>query len=106
MEGSGSWFETCQARYYLARRARLTCQHMARPTLKKGCDRIRWVSQLMVPGWREWNEQLLNEYMYPHDVVEVLKIRLSERIQSNHIAWFYEKNGIHNKKRVQVSSEY
>jgi hypothetical protein len=65
-----------------------------RITLKKGHGRIKWVSQLMVPGWHEWNEQLLNEYMYPHDVAEVMKIRLSERVQSDHIAWFYEKSGI------------
>jgi hypothetical protein len=51
-----------------------------RITLKKGRGRIRWLSQLMVPGRREWNDQLLNEYMYPHDVAEVMKIKLSERV--------------------------
>jgi hypothetical protein len=51
-----------------------------RITLKKGRGRIRWLSQLMVPGQHEWNDQLLNEYMYPHDVAEVMKIKLSERV--------------------------
>jgi hypothetical protein len=51
---------------------------------------MRWVSQLMVPGRCEWNEQLLKECMYPHDIDEVFKIRLSKRIQNDNIAWFYE----------------
>jgi hypothetical protein len=63
-------------------------------TLKKGRGRIRWVSQLTVPDRCEWNEQTLHECMYPHDVAEVLKIRLSERVQADHIAWFYEKSEI------------
>jgi hypothetical protein len=48
----------------------------------------------MLPDHREWNEQLLKECMYPHDVNEVLKIRLSERIQDDHIERFYERSGI------------
>jgi hypothetical protein len=48
----------------------------------------------MLPDRREWNEQLLKECLYPHDVNEVLKIRLSERIPDDHIAWFYERSGI------------
>jgi hypothetical protein len=48
----------------------------------------------MHPRCREWDEQMLNECMYPHDMAEVLKIRLSERLQSNHIAWFYDQTGI------------
>jgi hypothetical protein len=63
-------------------------------TLKKGRGRMRWVSQLMVPGRHEWNEQILHECMYLHDVVEVLKIRLSKRVQADHIAWFYDRSGI------------
>jgi hypothetical protein len=63
-------------------------------SLKKGCGLMRWVSQLMVPSRCEWNEQTLHECMYPHAVVEVLKVRLSERVQADHIAWFYEKSGI------------
>jgi hypothetical protein len=62
-----------------------------RLSLKKGRLRLRWVSQLMLPDGSEWNEQLLKECMYPHNVNEVLKIRLSERIQDDHIAWFYER---------------
>jgi hypothetical protein len=41
---------------------------------------------------------MLKECMYPHDVAEVLKIRLSDRLQSDHIAWFYERSGIFTVK--------
>jgi hypothetical protein len=52
----------------------------------------------MLPDSSEWNEQLLKECMYPHNVNEVLKIRLSERIQDDHIAWFYERSGVFTVK--------
>jgi hypothetical protein len=58
-----------------------------RITMKKGRARFRWVSQLMVPGRREWNEQVINACMHPHDAEQVLRIRLSDRIQDDHIAW-------------------
>jgi hypothetical protein len=44
-------------------------------SMKKGRSRLRWVSQLMVPGRHEWDENCLKECMYPHDVHKVLKIR-------------------------------
>jgi hypothetical protein len=67
-------------------------------SLKKGHGRMRWVSQLMLPGRREWDEQMLNKCMYSHDVAEVLKIRLLDRLQSDHISWFYEHSGIFRMK--------
>jgi hypothetical protein len=45
-------------------------------TMKKGRLRIRWVSQLMKSGRREWDDQSINSCMYPYDACEVLKIRL------------------------------
>jgi hypothetical protein len=45
----------------------------------------------MVPGWREWDVQLLKSVLCPHDVQEVLKVRLSKRALNDHVAWFYEK---------------
>jgi hypothetical protein len=41
---------------------------------------------------------MLNECMYPHNVAEVIKIRLSDRLQSDHIAWFYEHSSIFTVK--------
>jgi hypothetical protein len=65
-----------------------------RITMKKGHARFRWVSQLMVPGRREWNEQVINACMHPHDPEQVLRIRLSDRIQDDHIAWALERTRV------------
>jgi hypothetical protein len=60
-------------------------------TLKKGRMRLRWVSQLMKPGQREWDVQRLQTCMYPHDIEEILKIRLSNTNTEDILAWHYEK---------------
>jgi hypothetical protein len=69
-------------------------------TLKKGMSRLRWVSQLMVPGRWEWDVSVLRSCLYPHNVEEVLKIRPMQRNGEDFIAWFYEKNGIFTVKSV------
>jgi ribose 1,5-bisphosphokinase PhnN len=65
-----------------------------RITMKKGRVRLRWVSQLVLPDRREWDEQLIEQCMYTHDAREVLQIRLSDRGQDDQIAWALEKSGI------------
>jgi hypothetical protein len=59
---------------------------------KRGRMRLCWVSQLMVPGRREWDVQLLESVLLPHDIQEVLKVRLSVRAPEDHVTWFYEKS--------------
>jgi hypothetical protein len=60
------------------------------PSLKingrKGRARLRWVSQLMVPGRREWDMNVLRSCLLPHDVEEAGKICLSDRITEDMIA--------------------
>jgi hypothetical protein len=63
-------------------------------TMKRTRTRLRWVSQLMIPERHEWDEQLLRIILYPHDVHVVLKVRLSERVMEDFVAWYYEKSGI------------
>jgi ribonuclease HI len=63
-------------------------------TLKRGRAHLRWVSQLMVPGRKEWDVPLLNSVLYPHDAQEVMKIRLSARVPEDHVAWFYETSDL------------
>jgi hypothetical protein len=41
---------------------------------------------------------LLHSILYQHDVEEVLRIRPSERIQEDFIAWFYDKSGVFSVK--------
>jgi hypothetical protein len=62
--------------------------------MKRMRTRLRWVSQLMIPGRREWDEQLLRTILYPHDVHVVLKVRLLERVTEDFVSWYYEKSGI------------
>jgi hypothetical protein len=47
-------------------------------SLKKGRSRLRWVTQLMKPNLRDWDEHVIRSCMYPVDAGEVLKIRLTE----------------------------
>jgi hypothetical protein len=56
-------------------------------TMKKGRSRLRWVSRLMLPNQKEWNEQLIRECMYPHNELEVMQIRLSGWHQDDQLAW-------------------
>jgi hypothetical protein len=48
-------------------------------SLKKGKPRLRWVSQLMTPGRREWDMRTLETCFHNHDIEEIKKIRLWER---------------------------
>jgi hypothetical protein len=55
-------------------------------SLKRGRTWLRWVSQLLIEGRREWDVQLLNSILYRHDVEEILKIKLFDRVQEDHMA--------------------
>jgi hypothetical protein len=66
--------------------------------MKRGRAHIRWVSQLMVPCHREWGVPILRSVLFPHEVQEVLKVRLSYRAPDDHVAWFYEKSGVFSVK--------
>jgi hypothetical protein len=49
----------------------------------------------------EWDTQVLETCFYNHDIEEICKIRLSERMHEDVIAWHYEKSGI-----LSVKSAY
>jgi hypothetical protein len=53
---------------------------------RKVRTRLRWVSQLMIPGRREWDLNVLRSCLLPHDVHEVRKIHLSDRTSEDMIA--------------------
>jgi ribonuclease HI len=73
-----------------------------RITIKKGRSRIRWVSQLMIAGRREWDTQVLRTCFYNHDIKDICKIRLSDRMHEDVIAWHYEKSGIFSVKSAYI----
>jgi hypothetical protein len=67
-------------------------------SLQKGRSRLRWVSQLMKPDTREWDEQILQLCLYRHDVDEVMKIRPMQYGYEDFVAWYYEKSRIFTVK--------
>jgi hypothetical protein len=61
----------------------------------------------MAPGRKEWDRQLLKTCFYDHDIEEICRIRLSNAIQEDTIAWHYEPSGIFSVRsayRLAVSS--
>jgi hypothetical protein len=63
-------------------------------TGKKVNCRLRWVSQLMRPDDREWDEALIKRVLLDHDAEEILKIRIPEIRVEDILTWHYEKSGI------------
>jgi hypothetical protein len=45
-------------------------------------------------GSNEWDEGTLRQYLYPWDVEEILKIKLSINKIPDWVAWQYEKSGV------------
>lgn len=52
----------------------------------------------MKEGRRKWDIDKLKTSLHPHDIEEIKKIRLSDRITEDYIAWHYEKSGIFTVK--------
>ena len=63
-------------------------------TRKVGRCRLRWVSDLLLPNSRRWNEQLIRMIFFPHDAEAILSLRLLPVEGEDLIAWHYEKAGI------------
>lgn len=54
------------------------------------------VSDLYIPGTRVWDEQQVKKSFIALDAQEVLKIKPSERLQEDVLAWAYERHGIYS----------
>ena len=59
---------------------------------KRPC-RLKWVSQLIRDGSREWNEEILERFFHRNDIDEILKIKLPGGNYEDAVAWHYEKTG-------------
>ena len=59
---------------------------------KRPC-RLKWVSQLIRDGSREWNEEILERFFHRNDIDEILKIKLPGGNNEDAVAWHYEKTG-------------
>jgi hypothetical protein len=61
--------------------------------LKKN-TRKRWVNQLICQESRCWNETLLKDLFYDHDVQSILEIEIPRTSQEDRYAWHPERNEI------------
>jgi hypothetical protein len=61
---------------------------------KKKETRLRWVSELIKPDTRSWDEDTVRKYFYPHDAEAILAIKLTQRPSDDFVAWSMEDNGI------------
>jgi hypothetical protein len=56
--------------------------------------RRRWVSELIDPTTRSWNEGVVRECCLPIDAEEILAIKLPTRQCDDFVAWLPESNGM------------
>lgn len=65
---------------------------------KNARNRLIYVNELMEPGLKSWNENLVRHVMKKDDAEEVLKIRLLECQPDDFPAWHLEKSGLFTVK--------
>jgi hypothetical protein len=56
-------------------------------------SRLKWVSDLIDPATKTWNEDLVRSILYETDAEHVLKIKIPTHADEDYIAWNYEKSG-------------
>jgi hypothetical protein len=61
---------------------------------RRGNLRKRWVSELISPKTRSWNEEAVRDCCYPRDVDTIRGIKLSARTTEDFLAWNGESNGL------------
>jgi len=58
------------------------------------------VRDLFVPGTRVWDEEAVRKSFMALDAVEVLKIRPSNRLENDVLAWAFERKGTYSVRSV------
>jgi hypothetical protein len=61
--------------------------------VEKKTSRLRRVDQLFIPGTKEWDVQVLEKFMWPHDVAEVRKIKVPANMDDDFLAWQFDNRG-------------
>jgi hypothetical protein len=59
-----------------------------------GNSRRRWISELINPSTRTWDEGMVRSCCPPSDADAILAIKLPQRQCDDFVAWFPKKNGI------------
>jgi hypothetical protein len=62
--------------------------------VKSSKQRINWVSDIINPANRSWDETKVRSLLYPSDAEEVSEIILSSNQNKDCIAWTHERNDI------------
>ncbi|CAN1248298.1 hypothetical protein LINPERPRIM_LOCUS6681 [Linum perenne] len=52
-----------------------------------------WVRDLLIPGSREWDAELIEELFTPRDAREILSIALSPQAETDRRIWMLGKTG-------------
>jgi hypothetical protein len=55
---------------------------------------MRWVSELISPNTRSWDQNKIWTYFFPHDAEAILAIKLRQRSTEDFVAWNMEDNGV------------
>jgi hypothetical protein len=66
-----------------------------RPFVRRLTAVVVMVRDLFVPGTRVWDEEAVRKSFMALDAVEVLKIKPSNRLENDVLAWAFERNGIY-----------
>jgi hypothetical protein len=66
-----------------------------RPFVRRLTAVVVMVRDLFVPGMRVWDEEAVRKSFMALDAVEVLKIKPSNRLENDVLAWAFERNGIY-----------
>jgi hypothetical protein len=69
-----------------------------KPMGKASRNRWKWVSDLIEPTTKMWNEDLIRKIFYPPDAEHILQIHLPSYSGEDYLAWFYEKSGFFTVK--------
>jgi hypothetical protein len=65
---------------------------------KASRNRWKWVSDLIEPTTKMWNEALIRKIFYPPDAEHILQIKLPFFSGEDYLAWHYEKSGLFTVK--------
>jgi len=69
-----------------------------KPLVRMPRTTVECVRDLFIPGTRVWNEALIRSSFLALEAAEVLKIKLSNRLDEDVIAWAHEKHGAYSVK--------
>jgi hypothetical protein len=65
--------------------------------MKERC-RLKWVSQLIDPATRSWDEAIIHKYFYHHGAEAILPIKIPAKPTNDFVAWHFESNGVFTVK--------